>query len=331
MRRLLTICLFLVLLIYLFNLGVKQDFLRVPTLPPLLITWINQAGFKLTVKPIALPLLPETSPGEITQKINTYRLSHDLSELLSDSVICQFTPSGSTDTFTSQFLKKCPTCTHVALITVSRFVSPNELLTIFINDDSTNQTLLASQSNLLCVQENGANLLFFFATQKDQASVPVVLSPQALKPPPKITAGKPKNFTESELWQALAEYRKAHGRTTLTLDEALCTYARKRLNDHLTLMDQKKPEEYPVPEKYPLDAHTGFSADADSGLAFDMAGKSQLAENLAYWPDAQYPHQVIEWGWDSSTEGHREAQLSNDWTSGCISHQNGFYVAIFGS
>jgi uncharacterized protein YkwD len=95
-------------------------------------------------------------------------------------------------------------------------------------------------------------------------------------------------------------------------------------------MQSTKPQEYPVPDKYPLDAHAGFAADADSGYVFEITGKNYVAENLAYWPSAQAATHVIEWGWDSSTEGHREAQLSNDFTHACITGQEGFYVAIFG-
>jgi len=112
----------------------------------------------------------------------------------------------------------------------------------------------------------------------------------------------------------------------------LCLYAQKRLQDHLTLIEKKTPPaDYPNPDKYPLDSHQGFSVDAQSGYAFDVTQTQKLAENLAYFPNAQTATQIIEWGWDTSTEGHREAQLSNDYSKACLWGEAGFYVAIFGS
>lgn len=315
MKRLVVFSFFSVLLIILVRLGLNQGYLRLP------LSSSTTSSFPL----------PQASPEEITAKINTYRLSHNLAALTANPAICQFDPpNASGQSPTSDFLSRCPTCSKVSLITVSRFVSPNELLTAFINDDSINQTLLSKDVNFLCPLENSQDLLLFFASLQEKTVTPIVAAPQRINPTPKITANPPNNFSESELWTALTQYRSSHQRSTLTKDEALCTYAKKRLNDQIKLMGEKKPSEYPVPDKYPLDAHAGFSSDAENGIAFDIAGKNNLAENLAYWPDAQYPHQVIEWGWDSSTEGHRETQLSNDWTVGCISSRDGFYVAIFG-
>ena len=88
-------------------------------------------------------------------------------------------------------------------------------------------------------------------------------------------------------------------------------------------------EEYKNPDKYPLDAHAGFERDGDSGYLFEVTGFNAVAENLAYWPSAEYPNQVIEWGWDTSTEGHREAQLSDEYSHACLAGGDGFYVAIF--
>jgi uncharacterized protein YkwD len=96
------------------------------------------------------------------------------------------------------------------------------------------------------------------------------------------------------------------------------------------MLNTKTIEEYPNQSKYPLDNHAGFISDGESGYLFTTTEFNVVAENLAYWPTAQYASQVIEWGWDTSTEGHREAQLSTDYTHACLSGRNGFFVAIFG-
>jgi len=290
----------------------------------------DKVGLNFKVSQVVNTALPQTSPEEITQKINAYRVSHSLKALAPNQAICQIKVSDTSQSATDQVLSACPTCNHASLISISQLVSPNELLTALIGEDSTNSTLLDKDATILCVSESGNLLHLLFAQEKPMVTR-APITPRTIQPSPKPTPNSPKNFTEVELWQALSEYRRAHQRSSLTQDEALCVYARKRVEQHLSLMSEKKAADYPNPDKYPLDAHQGFTRDAESGLAFDVTGKNHLAENLAYWPDAEYPHQVIEWGWDSSTEGHREAQLSNDWNSGCITNKSGFYVAIFGN
>lgn len=81
-------------------------------------------------------------------------------------------------------------------------------------------------------------------------------------------------------------------------------------------------------DQEPLDAHAGFKRDADSGALFEQTGFSAVAENLAYLPDSMTATQIIEWGWDTSTS-HREAQLSNEWTHGCVVGTRPFYVGLF--
>lgn len=124
-------------------------------------------------------------------------------------------------------------------------------------------------------------------------------------------------ISETDLWNALVNYRTSHNRTPAIREESLCQYARKRVQQHLGRAD--------------LDNHSGFQADADSGALFSETGNSftQLGEVLAYLPNVQTATQVIEWGWDSSP-AHREGLLSNDSTHACIVGTSPFFVGILG-
>lgn len=212
--------------------------------------------------------------------------------------------------------QKCPECISVQIARFNQPVNLDWLEQQIETNASMSAYLLSSELTHICV-----------ATSSSQAVVTLVSARTTPNPPP---ANVPKNFTEDQLWQALTTYRQSQGRSNLERDENLCIYARKRVQDHLDLFEQKiDPQNYPVEAKYPLDAHQGFQQDADSGIVFEVTNRNQVAENLAYWPNAIDPIHVIEWGWDTSTEGHREAQLSNDWTHACLSGEEGFFVAIF--
>jgi hypothetical protein len=330
MRRLVVILVFSLLSLFLWQTGVSQGFFRTVNFPPVVNYWLKSVGLDLKPTPVVVYPVLHTTPDQITQKINQYRLSHNLKAFDENPGVCGTITSANLDTLNKQITPVCPTCNHVAVITTPQLVSPNELLTALIDQDSTNNYLLEAQKALLCVVTDDTSLYLVFLRQSSKPSK-VSVTPEVLKEPTANPTPVSKNFTEDELWVALTEYRRANGRTTISKDEAMCVYARTRVQDQIKLMAEKPQTAYPNPDKYPLDAHQGFMADADSGLAFDVTHRTHLAENLAYWPNAPYPNRVIEWGWDSSTEGHRETQLSNDWSQGCIANDAGFYVAIFGN
>lgn len=146
-------------------------------------------------------------------------------------------------------------------------------------------------------------------------------TPYPLLPTPIPTP--PPTISEADLYNALGDYRTSNGRTHLVLEENLCVYARKRVQEHLNRLETLKPDEKP------LDNHAGFQRDADSGELFKITDMKAVAENLAYLPAYSTATQIVEWGWDSST-AHRDAQLSNDWTHVCLSGKYPFYVGIFG-
>jgi uncharacterized protein YkwD len=193
-----------------------------------------------------------------------------------------------------------------------------------IHDDATASGILKNKSltNLCLVKNNDTVHFLGFKPGITASPLPAVK---------KVVVSAINIFSEMQLWQALVDYRHAHKLPDLVREEQICTYARKRVQDQIDLLKSNKPaSEYPVPGKYPLDGHDGFKKDAESEKSFSMAGKNELAENLAYWPNAASPTQVIEWGWDTSTEGHKETQLTTYYTHACLASKDGFYVAIFG-
>ncbi|MCA9369429.1 hypothetical protein KC721_03955, partial [Candidatus Woesebacteria bacterium] len=136
-------------------------------------------------------------------------------------------------------------------------------------------------------------------------------------------------FSDDAVLEALNAYRATHGVHELNLNSNLCTYAEKRANDLIAHGG--------------LDNHAGFIADFDAeeppvGIA-DYGGGS-FGENLAsqYCVNgttgetifAEHPTQLIEWCFDSSQKGHREAQLSKEYQDVCVRHGNNMYVVIFG-
>lgn len=215
---------------------------------------------------------------------------------------------------TDQIHTACPTCKSLNIYALLEPVTKASFLETAAADASISAIFKNKQITHTC-SESANGSLFLATVEVDSAPVVPV---------------QPKDISEDELWQALSEYRKDHQVPELSRDEKLCVYARKRLDDQQVLLKENKPaESYPVPAKYPLDAHDGFKKDADSGYVFEVTNRSVVAENLAYWPTATYGVHVIEWGWDTSTEGHKETQLSKEYTAACVTGRQGFYVAIF--
>ncbi len=145
-----------------------------------------------------------------------------------------------------------------------------------------------------------------------------------------VSATQPREIPDAEVLAALNNYRATHGHEPLTQDERLCAYAQKRAEDLIAFGG--------------LDAHAGFTADFSgetrpSQLA-DYPG-TQFGENLAYQfcrnmtTGASFiagtGTELIEWCFDSSTKGHREAQLSTVYKHACVRHGKNSYVVIFGN
>lgn len=144
------------------------------------------------------------------------------------------------------------------------------------------------------------------------------------KPPQKLP-----EIGDYDVFTALNVYRQSHGVHQLVENQHLCTYAQKRVADLIAFGS--------------LDGHQGFvndfrGSEPPVGIK-DYPGKG-IGENLA----SQYclngttgdvimattPQQLIEWCFDSSQKGHREAQLNPKYNNVCVRHGNNMYVVIFG-
>ena len=136
-------------------------------------------------------------------------------------------------------------------------------------------------------------------------------------------------FSDASVVDALNGYRATHGISPLKVHDDLCVYAQKRVGDLVAHGS--------------LDNHAGFIADfeqEDPPPGILAYGGGTIGENLAsqYCINgtsgetiyAQTPTQLIEWCFDSSQKGHREAQLSKEYTDICVRHDENMYVVIFG-
>ncbi len=138
------------------------------------------------------------------------------------------------------------------------------------------------------------------------------------------------NIPDQEVVDALNQYRATHGVHQLIIDQNLCHYAEKRVQDLI--------------EYGGLDNHQGFTNDFKDIESLPESIKNYsggtIGENLASQNCinsktgesfvAETGTALIEWCFDSSTAGHREAQLNHKYNSVCVRHGNNMYVVIFG-
>jgi len=152
--------------------------------------------------------------------------------------------------------------------------------------------------------------------------VPTQKKVQQYTPAPEIS--------DSDIVQALNLYRSDHQVHQLVVDNNLCTYAEKRVQDLIAFGG--------------LDNHQGFKADFANNEQIPESIKAYsggaIGENLA----SQYcingttnqkftattATALIEWCFDSSVKGHREAQLNTRYNAVCSRHGQNMYVIIFG-
>jgi uncharacterized protein YkwD len=268
-----------------------------------------------------------TTSDVLFKRINRYRQSENLPLFAAESESChlyqQVLSADSTQTNVN-ISSLCKNCTRGSLIKISQLGTVETILASLLQDQTVKDTFTSLDLNQLCV--SSAKNEFIIIISSSQTPTPQS-SPSFTKivTPKKVI----KNFTHDELINGLNNYRVSHKLPQLEKDDKLCQYAHSRVEELIDKFHTTSQSEYPNPDKYPLDAHAGFIRDAESNFVFDLTGYPHIAENLAYWPDVDYAHQVIEWGWDSSTEGHRETQLSTEYSRVCIEGRDGFFVAIF--
>lgn len=122
----------------------------------------------------------------------------------------------------------------------------------------------------------------------------------------------PRMSTPDELFEAMNNYRKAHSVQTLTKSDLLCSIAQNRANEQLANGD--------------LDNHAGFDKYAKNQEEFPRMG-----EVLFGGAQPQYGVHIVEYGWDRSLTGHREAIQNPAWNYGCGGIAGYFAVFIFGA
>lgn len=147
---------------------------------------------------------------------------------------------------------------------------------------------------------------------------------------PAATFTPARDIPDNEVVEAINQYRSDHQVHQLIVDQNLCKYAEKRVQDLIAFGG--------------LDNHEGFKKDFEdlSNLPEPIKAYSggTIGENLA----SQYcingttganfvattGTALIEWCFDSSVKGHREAQLNPRYNAVCVRHGKNMYVVIFG-
>lgn len=104
--------------------------------------------------------------------------------------------------------------------------------------------------------------------------------------------------TADEIFQALNEYRKKHGRGTLQWDDALASFARSRAEKFAS---EKK-----------TDSHAGFKDYLNNQDGFNKLGFMRIGENSSYGYKVLGVH-LIEWVY-AGDQPHDENQLSTNWS-----------------
>ncbi len=137
-------------------------------------------------------------------------------------------------------------------------------------------------------------------------------------------------ISNTSVLEALNAYRATHKVHQLVEHPKLCEYAEKRVQDLIAhggldghegfRKDFADPENLPAPiREYPGGA-------IGENLAYQNCRNMQTNEGFM----AQNATALIEWCFDSSTKGHREAQLNPRYNNVCTRHQDGYFVIIFG-
>lgn len=214
-------------------------------------------------------------------------------------------------------------------------LSPEAVVTAWLSDDAQSKALLTEEFTDIGLSVQVVDTSFM---GKAGVIVQLLAQPQAAVKPatiqsqPEKRAGQPKQLKEFDdlaVVEALNQYRGTHKVASLNVNNDLCVYAEKRVQDLLA--------------NGGLDGHAGFIADFDaeeSPIGIRSYSGTTIAENLAsqYCVNgttgetifAEHPTQLVEWCFDSSQKGHREAQLSSEFRDVCVRHGDNMYVVIFG-
>ena len=117
--------------------------------------------------------------------------------------------------------------------------------------------------------------------------------------------------TVEELNNAMNNYRQIRNLPNITIDQKLCEIAQIRAENQS--------------ENGGLDNHAGFDSQFQSQDKF-----YQMGEVLFGGSQPVTATHIVEWGWDQSLTGHKEAISDPSWTDGCGGVSGYFAVFIFG-
>ncbi len=118
--------------------------------------------------------------------------------------------------------------------------------------------------------------------------------------------------TPEELFLAVNSYRRTHEVAEVAKSDTLCTIAQKRADEQRALGK--------------IDGHAGFAKYAQEQREF-----SYVTEVLFGSDQPQSGVHIVEYGWDQSLTGHREAIQDRSMTHGCGGVAGSFAAFIFGT
>lgn len=122
----------------------------------------------------------------------------------------------------------------------------------------------------------------------------------------------PRMSTATELFEAMNSYRSAHNVSILQKNDTICSIAAKRAEEQVV--------------NGGLDGHAGFEGHAQAQQEFSVMG-----EVLFGGVQPQYGVHIVEFGWDRSLTGHKEAIGDPSWQYGCGGVSGYYAVFVFGT
>lgn len=254
----------------------------------------------------------------IIELINEYRQANGKPLLQTDTRLCQAAEVAvqqvERDEKLGDTLKNCPDCYNITVLTLSGTYKEEEIIESWKEQQSAS---LLEDSSVICAAHH--TNIAAIALGNFKRGVKGAPTPQ----PTRIL----REIPDQEVVEALNAYRATHNVPSLTVNQDLCRYAEKRTRDLVAYGG--------------LDGHAGFRRDFDDGKVPEelqnYPGRG-IGENLAHQHCyrgntnvvAETGSALIEWCFDSSTLGHREAQLNPKFNAVCVRHAQNMYVVIFG-
>lgn len=292
---------------------------------PVLGTYVKNVAIQ---SPISLDQLDTSiEPQLVIDEVNSLRADNSKPVLKHHSAFCQSAKTAvaniEADTELDDMLKHCPDCQSVILLTMTGTYDEKEIVSAL---KEKHLDSLLSNSTFTCVEAKTNIVAISLGTLKfpSQSGSTSNSSTQRIG---QATTPPMREIPDFEVVNALNHYRASHNIPQLVINQDLCNYAQKRVGDLVAFGG--------------LDNHAGFRKDFESDQTPKELGNypgHRIGENLAHQfcyrgsknVVANNGTALIEWCFDSSTMGHREAQLSPSFNAVCVRHAQNMYVVIFG-